>query len=72
MSHLSIPQYSTSNRLAEQTAEYKRRHGSFTKVPRRYSTQVHFGSNYEEDYPGDFDDESRVRSESFTNRNTNF
>lgn len=40
MSHLSIPQYSTANRLAEQVADYKRQHGSLSRVPRRLSSQV--------------------------------
>lgn len=40
MSHLSIPRYSTANRLAEQVADYKRQYGSLSRVPRRLSSQV--------------------------------
>lgn len=71
VSHLSIPQYSTSNRLAEQAAEYKRRYGSLSKVPRRLSSQVRFG-NYDDKHLGIFDDEPRLRANSFNARNTKF
>ncbi|CAF1359026.1 unnamed protein product [Adineta steineri] len=56
ISSLSIPQYSISNRLAEQTADYKRQHGSFSKVPRRVSTQIDSG-HYINDDPTDFEEE---------------
>lgn len=69
MSHLSIPNYSTTNRLAEQTAEYKRVHGSLVKVPRRYSSQVQ-QRNYESNYANDLDDEPRARAGSFTYAST--
>ena len=52
MSYLSIQQYSTANRLAEQTAEYKRQHGSFQKVPRRLSAQLS-SVNYQRDSQDD-------------------
>ena len=52
MSYLSIPQYSTANRLAEQTAEYKRQHGAFQKVPRRFSAQLS-SVNYQRDSQDD-------------------
>ncbi|CAF1981335.1 unnamed protein product [Rotaria magnacalcarata] len=71
MSHLSIPRYSTANRLAEQTAEYKRQYGSLTKVPRRYSSQVQQG-DYATSYKNDFDDKPRNRAGSFSNCNTKF
>jgi len=59
VSHLSIPRYSTANRLAEQIAEYKRRHGSFSKVPRRVSTQLD-----SEDYdPIEFEEELQLHVE---------
>ncbi|CAF2586326.1 unnamed protein product [Rotaria sp. Silwood2] len=71
LSHLSIPRYSTANRLAEQAAEYKRQHGSLSKVPRRVSTQVQ-SRDYGEKLSAEFDDEPRRRAGSFTNRNTQF
>lgn len=40
MSHLSIPRYSTAARLTEQIADYRREHGSFSKVPRQLSSQI--------------------------------
>lgn len=40
VSHLSIPQYSVSNRLAEQVNEYKKQHGAYSKVPRRLSVHL--------------------------------
>ncbi len=55
MSHLSIPRYSTASRLAEQVANYKRQHGSFSKPPRRLSTQINFG-DYNEDDPFDLEE----------------
>ena len=70
MSHLSIPRYSTANRLAEQTAEYKRAHGSFSKVPRRLSSQVDSGG-YDDDDPLDFEEELNLRVDSLEKRNVN-
>jgi len=68
MSHLSIPRYSTANRLAEQAAEYKRRHGSFSKVPRRLSSQVD-SRDYGQEDPTDFEEELQLRVDSLDNRN---
>ncbi len=68
VSHLSIPRFSIANRLAEQTAEYKRRHGSFSKVPRRVSTQIDSG-HYIEDDPSDLEEEVQLRVDSLDNRN---
>jgi hypothetical protein len=68
VSHLSIPRYSTANRLAEQTAEYKRQHGSFSRVPRRLSSQVDSG-DYSQDYPNDFEEELHLRVDSLDNPN---
>ncbi|CAF0970633.1 unnamed protein product [Adineta ricciae] len=64
ISHLSIPRYSIANRLAEQTAEYKRRHGSFSKPPRRVSTQIDSG-HYVEDEPTEYEEELQLRVDSF-------
>ncbi|CAF1160417.1 unnamed protein product [Adineta ricciae] len=64
ISHLSIPRYSITNRLAEQTAEYKRRHGSFSKPPRRVSTQIDSG-HYVEDEPTEYEEELQLRVDSF-------
>jgi len=71
MSHLSLPRYSTANRLAEQVADYKRHHGSFSKVPRRLSTHVGSG-DYNPDYPVEFEEELHVRVDSRDNRKVNF
>ncbi|CAF1335904.1 unnamed protein product [Rotaria sp. Silwood1] len=71
ISHLSIPRFSTANRLAEQAAEYKRQHGSLSKVPRRLSTQVYY-KDYGDKNSSEFDDQSRPRTSSFSNRNTQF
>ncbi len=68
VSHLSIPRYSTANRLAEQSAEYKRQHGSFSKVPRRLSSQVDSG-NYNQDYPTEFEEQLQLHVDSFENPN---
>jgi hypothetical protein len=61
VSHLSIPRLSIANRLAERTAEYKRRHGSFSKAPRRVSTQIDSEHYIEE--------EVQLRVDSLDNRN---
>jgi hypothetical protein len=50
VSHLSIPRYSTANRLAEQVADYKHQHGSFSRVPRRLSSQISTGDYHPEEY----------------------
>ncbi|CAF1011318.1 unnamed protein product [Rotaria sordida] len=71
ISHLSIPRYSTANRLAEQAAEYKRRYGSLSKVPRRLSTQVLFG-DYDDKHPSEFEDIPRLGRDSVDNRKTEF
>jgi hypothetical protein len=60
--------HSTANRLAEQTAEYKRQHGSFSRVPRRLSSQVDSG-DYSQDYPTDFEEELHLRVDSLDNPN---
>ncbi len=65
MSHLSIPQYSTANRLAEQIADYKRRHGSFSEIPRRLSSQID-SRNYDSI---DSEEEFQLRVDSLDNRN---
>ncbi len=67
MSYLSIPRYSTANRLAEQVADYKRRHGSFSKVPRRFSSQI----DAEDVDPVEFEEELQLRVDSLDNRTVN-
>lgn len=64
VSHLCIPRYTIANRIAEQTAEYKRRHGSFSKQPRRVSTKVDTG-HYVEDEPKEYEEELQLRVDSF-------
>lgn len=72
MSHLSIPRYSIANRLAEQVADYKREHGSFSKVPRRLSTQIDSG-DYNPDDPIEFEEELQLRVDSLEDdRNIKF
>lgn len=60
VSHLSIPRYSTANRLAEQSAEFKRQHGPFSKVPRRLRSQLssrRSQNNVDEDDEDEFEEE---------------
>lgn len=66
MSHLSIPRFSTANRIAEQVADYKRQHGPFWRVPRRLSSQVD-AADYTHDALND-DDELQLRVDSSDNR----
>jgi hypothetical protein len=71
VSHLSIPRFSTANRLAEQTADYKRQHGSFSKVPRRFSTQLSGNNRHksQEDDTVEFEEELQLRADSLDDRN---
>ncbi len=62
MSHLSIPRYSTANRLAEQVADYKRQHGSFSRVPRRISQQLDSGDYHPDESEEEEDFQLRVDS----------
>ena len=72
MSHLSIPRYSTANRLAEQSADYKRQHGAFAKVPRRLSSQLSSDkSRYQFDQEEQFEEELPLDLDSTDNRYTN-
>jgi len=57
MSHLSIPRYSTANRLAEQSAEFKRQHGPFSKVPRRLRSQLSSRRSQTNDDEDEFEEE---------------
>ena len=66
MSHLSIPRYSTANRLAEQVADYKREHGSLSRVPRRFSTQLSSGDYRSDEVEGE--ERLQLHGDSFDNR----
>ena len=66
MSHLSIPRFSTANRIAEQVADYKRHHGSFSKVPRRLNSQID-STDYTHNTSDD-DDEFQLRIDPTDNR----
>ncbi|UJR14116.1 hypothetical protein I4U23_001111 [Adineta vaga] len=68
ISHLSIPRFSIANRLAEQAADYKRRHGSFSKPPRRVSAHIDSG-HYAEDEPTEYEEKIEVLVDSFYNPN---
>ena len=66
VSYLSIPSFSTANRLAEQTTEYKRQHGPFQKVPRRLSTQLssvdYQRDSQDDEFEEELQDDSQVQA----------
>jgi hypothetical protein len=67
VSHLSIPRYSTATRLAEQVADYKRQHGSFSRVPRRLSTQID-SSDYHHLDESEEEEDFQLRVDSLNDR----
>ena len=78
VAHLSISRYSIANRVTEQVAEYKRRHGSISRDVRRGSVPFDsvdsglYRDDPEEHFDNDSEDygnELQLRVDSFDDRN---
>lgn len=78
LSHLSISKYSVANRVTEQVAEQKRRHGSISRDVRRGSVPFDSVDSglYRDDFdenldnnPEDYGNELQLRVDSFDDRN---
>lgn len=75
---MSIPKFSIANRLTEQAAEYKRRHGPLARVPNRDSapfdsvdTGLYRRGSQEDAVVSDdyYGNELQLRVDSFEDRN---
>ena len=76
---MSIPRFSIANRLTEQAAEFKRRHGSIARAPRRGSAPfdsvdsgLYHADSQEDDMNNELNDygnELQLRVDSFDDRN---
>lgn len=78
--HMSIPKFSVANRITEQAAEYKRRNGPSSRVPRRASAPFDSvdsalygndlqGDEIDDNDPNYYGHELQLRVDSFDDRN---